>query len=253
MHALLKEIEAIPTLTRFGRVARIEGLAVEVTGAAGAVSLGGQVQLSIGNRQENFLRSGRLPRRPRAGHAAGHAGRNHAWAPAPISTTGRPCIYPCTAWLGRVIDGFGEPMDGKGPLPQGTTAYPLKAPPPPAHRARPRRRQAGSGRARAQCLRHLLQGPAHGHFLRLRRRQIHAARHAGAQYQCRCHRDRPDRRTRPRSEGIHRGRSGRGRPGAPRRGRRDLRRSAAGAPPGRLCRHDGGRTAARPGPAMCCC
>ena len=32
MHALLKEIEAIPTLTRFGRVARIEGLAVEVTG-----------------------------------------------------------------------------------------------------------------------------------------------------------------------------------------------------------------------------
>ena len=35
MHALLKEIEAIPTLTRFGRVARIEGLAVEVTGAAG--------------------------------------------------------------------------------------------------------------------------------------------------------------------------------------------------------------------------
>ena len=35
MHALLKEIEALPTLTRFGRVARIEGLGVEVTGAAG--------------------------------------------------------------------------------------------------------------------------------------------------------------------------------------------------------------------------
>ena len=48
MHALLKEIDAIPTLTRFGRVARIEGLPVEVTGAAGAVSLGGQVRLSIG-------------------------------------------------------------------------------------------------------------------------------------------------------------------------------------------------------------
>ncbi len=41
MRVLLKEIEDIPTLTRFGRVARIEGLAVEVTGAQGAVSLGG--------------------------------------------------------------------------------------------------------------------------------------------------------------------------------------------------------------------
>ena len=37
MRALLKDIEALPLLTRFGRVARIEGLAVEVTGAVGAV------------------------------------------------------------------------------------------------------------------------------------------------------------------------------------------------------------------------
>jgi len=48
MRALLKEIEAIPTLTRFGRVARIEGLVIEVTGAQGAVSLGGQCRISTG-------------------------------------------------------------------------------------------------------------------------------------------------------------------------------------------------------------
>ncbi len=41
-------------------------------------------------------------------------------------------IYPSTAWLGRLIDGFGAPMDGKGPLPQGAQAYPIKAAPPPA-------------------------------------------------------------------------------------------------------------------------
>jgi hypothetical protein len=29
MHALLKDIETLPTLTRFGRVARLEGLGVE--------------------------------------------------------------------------------------------------------------------------------------------------------------------------------------------------------------------------------
>ncbi len=51
MRALIQEIDAIPTLTRFGRVARIEGLAVEVTGAQGAVSLGGQCRISIGNKK----------------------------------------------------------------------------------------------------------------------------------------------------------------------------------------------------------
>ena len=47
MRALLKEIEAIPALTRFGRVARIEGLGAEITGAQGAVSLGAQVRISV--------------------------------------------------------------------------------------------------------------------------------------------------------------------------------------------------------------
>ena len=46
---MLKEIEAVPALRRFGRVARIEGLLVEVTGAAGAISLGGQVSITVGN------------------------------------------------------------------------------------------------------------------------------------------------------------------------------------------------------------
>ena len=42
-------------------------------------------------------------------------------------------MRPTLAWLGRIIDAFGEPIDGKGPLPQGPAAYPLRAAPPPAH------------------------------------------------------------------------------------------------------------------------
>jgi flagellum-specific ATP synthase len=41
-------------------------------------------------------------------------------------------IHPSSAWLGRVVNGFGEAMDGKGRLPQGAQAYPLKAAPPAA-------------------------------------------------------------------------------------------------------------------------
>ena len=47
MRALLKDIETVPSLTRYGRVARIEVLGVEVSGALGAVRLGGKVNLSI--------------------------------------------------------------------------------------------------------------------------------------------------------------------------------------------------------------
>src|SRR5215469_259300 len=131
MRALLSEIETLPVLTRFGRLARIEGLAVEMTGAVGAVSLGGHARLSLGNGKKIScevvgFRDGRalvMPLGPLDGISLG----------ARADFENRPAsIYPCKAWLGRVLSGFGEPMDQKGALPQGTKAYPLKATPPPA-------------------------------------------------------------------------------------------------------------------------
>jgi len=131
MRALLQDIEAVPTLTRYGRVARIEGLAVEVTGAQGAVSLGAQCRITIGNNKKIpcevvGFRDGRalvMPLGPLDGITLG-ARADFEDQPA--------ALYPCRGWLGRVIDGFGAPMDGKGPLPQGTCAYPIKAAPPSA-------------------------------------------------------------------------------------------------------------------------
>lgn len=49
MRALLKQTDAIPTPRRFGRVARTEGLPVDMTGAAGAISLAREVKLSNGS------------------------------------------------------------------------------------------------------------------------------------------------------------------------------------------------------------
>ena len=43
---------------------------------------------------------------------------------------GADAIYPHDGWLGRVINAFGEPIDGKGPLPRG--AHRLSAAQPPA-------------------------------------------------------------------------------------------------------------------------
>ncbi|MEX0644736.1 MAG: FliI/YscN family ATPase [Parvularculaceae bacterium] len=51
--------------------------------------------------------------------------------------SGRAAIRPSPAWLGRVINGLGEPVDAKGPLEDGGRAMALRAgPPPAAQRAR---------------------------------------------------------------------------------------------------------------------
>jgi flagellum-specific ATP synthase len=132
MRALLKEIDAVPSLRRFGRVARIEGLLVEVTGAAGAISLGGQLHLTGGSGKEIpcevvGFRDGRALAMP-LGNLDGMS------LAARADFDDRPAvIYPSKAWLGRVLDGFGRPQDGKGPLAQGPLAYPIKAQAPAAH------------------------------------------------------------------------------------------------------------------------
>ncbi|MEO1252482.1 MAG: FliI/YscN family ATPase [Pseudomonadota bacterium] len=43
-----------------------------------------------------------------------------------------PGIAPCDGWLGRIVNGLGEPIDDKGPLPRGTTQRPVRARPPRA-------------------------------------------------------------------------------------------------------------------------
>ncbi|MEL7486861.1 MAG: flagellum-specific ATP synthase FliI, partial [Pseudomonadota bacterium] len=44
----------------------------------------------------------------------------------------RPSVRPSNAWLGRVVDGLGRPVDGKGPIRPGRIARSLRASPPPA-------------------------------------------------------------------------------------------------------------------------
>ena len=47
-------------------------------------------------------------------------------------TGGRGAVRPSDAWLGRVVDALGRPIDGKGPITQGGVACALRASPPPA-------------------------------------------------------------------------------------------------------------------------
>ena len=46
----------------------------------------------------------------------------------------RSGVRPSRAWLGRVVDCFGRPLDGKGPLQAGPRLYPFRGEPPAAHK-----------------------------------------------------------------------------------------------------------------------
>ena len=131
MDALIESVNGLPGLTRFGRVARVEGLLVEVTGASGAIGLGGRLHIAGTDARETScevvgFRDGRalaMPFGQLEGITLGARAtfEEHAFA-----------IYPSMDWLGRVIDAFGHATDGKGPLGWGMAPYPLRAAPPPA-------------------------------------------------------------------------------------------------------------------------
>ena len=132
MESLIQSAENAPRLTRFGRIARLEGLLLEVTGAQGAIGLGGRLHLEgpetgdIACEVVGF-RDGRALAMPFGALEGVTLG---ARATFDEKTS---AIYPTAGWLGRCIDAFARPIDAKGNLPQGFAPYALRAAPPSAH------------------------------------------------------------------------------------------------------------------------
>jgi flagellum-specific ATP synthase len=132
VQSLIESIALVPRHRRFGQVARIEGLLIEVTGASGAIGLGGRIRLTGAEPSETTcevvgFRDGRALAMPFGQLEGVSLGTRASFE------DGAASIYPGHGWLGRVIDAFGKPIDGKGALACGMTAYALRASPPPAH------------------------------------------------------------------------------------------------------------------------
>lgn len=136
MKRLSKQIEdfvdKLPEREVYGCVTKILGLLVEIAGFGDDLTIGDLV----------FLR-------PRDGHnipceVVGFRDQQALLMPfGTLEGVGlgckayiqsrEPSILPSEAWLGRVINGMAEPIDGKGPLFHGPVAMPLRNKPPPPH------------------------------------------------------------------------------------------------------------------------
>src|SRR5271170_6011362 len=130
---LLIDIDAVAPNQIYGRVTGVQDLLVEVAGIERHLSVGARCNL-IARGERKVLcevvgfRDGKallLPFSTLEGVGLG--------CKTEIAQS-QPTIAPSPAWLGRVINALGEPIDGKGPLPQGSVHHPIRNPPPPAHK-----------------------------------------------------------------------------------------------------------------------
>ena len=132
MKSLAAAVERLDPLTVSGRVAAVNGLLIEARGGLTRLSVGARAEIVrfgekplsaevVGFRDTRALL---MPFGPVEGVAPG--------AEIRIEPLGS-AVRPTKAWLGRIVDAFGNPIDGKGPLQTGLAAYPLRASPPSAH------------------------------------------------------------------------------------------------------------------------
>ncbi|KAA0577642.1 flagellar protein export ATPase FliI [Azospirillum sp. Sh1] len=129
---LIRDIDQIPDRSRYGRVTAVSGLMVEVGGIEKELSVGGRCIVETRDRR-------RIP----CEVVGFRQGRALAMPFGALDGVGLGCralvagdqamIHPTDAWLGRVVNALGEPVDGKGPLPKGPQGTPIRNNPPNAH------------------------------------------------------------------------------------------------------------------------
>src|SRR3954466_8035014 len=111
MRALREHLERLDGNEVYGRVVGVRGLMVEVAGPLHAMSVGARVVIETKDQ-------------PIPCEGVGFSGNNARPLPfAPLEGGGRGCralvsstragVRPSQAWLGRVVNAMGEPIDGK--------------------------------------------------------------------------------------------------------------------------------------------
>ncbi len=134
---VLSEVSRLSPHRLVGEVAAVKGLLVECIGIEKALNVGARCEIEgltaqngvvpkiicevVGFRENRVLL---MPFSTLEGIGLG----------AKVTVlASESAMYPHDAWLGRVVNALGQPMDSKGLLPKGDVPYRLRAEPPAAH------------------------------------------------------------------------------------------------------------------------
>ena len=128
---ILQELSCVNTANYYGRVTAVQGLFIEISGIRVKLSIGDRCNILGDNCKVipcevvSFKGEKILVMPYGSLEGIGLGSKVEAEKSAPV-------IYPHPSWLGRIVNAFGEAIDGKGPLLKGDKPYAIKSSPPPA-------------------------------------------------------------------------------------------------------------------------
>lgn len=120
------EVRTGPYVRRIGRVVDVAISSVGVAGLEHSVTIGSHVEVETasGSHLGEVIGVGAARCTVRLYDSSAECGLN-----ARVACREKLVIHPAVTWKGRVIDSLGRPIDGLGPIVQGSVAYPLDRPP----------------------------------------------------------------------------------------------------------------------------
>ena len=128
---MLQSLAKLDAAAYYGRVSGVQGLFVEVSGILSPLAIGDRCNV-INNRGKRVaceivsFKDDKILLMPY--DSLEGIGINCLVE----VLDAKPVIYPHPSWLGRIVNAFGEAIDGKGPLIKGAKPYFIKSSPPPA-------------------------------------------------------------------------------------------------------------------------
>ncbi|MEO1113928.1 MAG: flagellar protein export ATPase FliI [Pseudomonadota bacterium] len=132
MKALFAEIDSLLPTEIYGRVTAVQGLLVEIAGPIHEMSVGSRLLIDNGDDNPKVpaevvgFKEDKALCMPFSGLEGVRMGCR-----AVISSR-ESVVHPGDAWLGRVVNAQGEPIDGKGDIANGAVPRKLRSAPPPA-------------------------------------------------------------------------------------------------------------------------
>jgi flagellum-specific ATP synthase len=132
-HKISSEIETIASEDIYGRVTKLLGMVVEIEGASNFLTIGGYCLLKPDTRPPVLCEIIGFDDNKALAMPFGDLMGIGPGCPAYLVQS-TPSVFPSEAWLGRVVNALGEPLDDEGVLNKGTAACSLKQSPPKAHK-----------------------------------------------------------------------------------------------------------------------
>ena len=153
--ALGAELARLSNTRRVGRVTAVGTAALEIAGLSNHARIGDQVAIGLGGRAAQELGGEVVGVSEAVVRAMTYAPLDGAAVGDAATLLGPAGVHPAETWVGRIVDAFGQPLDGRPLTPGAASATLRRAPPPPATRkglgrpARHRARGLRHGRCRS--------------------------------------------------------------------------------------------------------